>query len=322
MRFERLIPCARYDESDLESEFSTTLSDENLSLFTDDTSSLFTSSDHRSLSPSRSSGQRSMRNKNFPVTINYGSISQDHERSKTANERYYLTSFSNPDHQKNPLFCHTKERDERYYMSSFYGGHDPNKRSNKQSLPRHQVSPTSGNQCATNYDVHPCSYEGESSTGGNIRSEDSDEHCDVSTPNFDQLTIAHAKHQMMVTLMEEFYASFGSQWQANVRNHVTPNSRSSHCQDSSKPQDGSTQDRNGKRPIHDREPSPGDNNNNSNNGKKRRGDPPDAKGIRPDLQFACPFHKFDPRKFCPNLDTGTRYRSCSGPGFSSISKLK
>ncbi len=39
-------------------------------------------------------------------------------------------------------------------------------------------------------------------------------------------------------------------------------------------------------------------------------------------QFACPFHKSNARKYWPNLDTGTKYRSCQGPGVSSISKMK
>lgn len=195
-----------------------------------------------------------------------------------------------------------------------------NTKSKEQPPPSQQVSPMSNNQCDTSDEVSPCTYEDESSIEDSTKSEDSDDHSSLSMSNYDQLTIAYAKHQMMVALMEEFYTNFDPQWQNNVRSHVAPSSRSSRSYaDSSKSQNSSRQDSNGKRAMRDREPSPDDN---ANNGKKRRGNPTDARGDEPDPQFACPFRKYDPRKYCSNLDTGTKYRSCIGPGFSTISKLK
>ncbi len=40
------------------------------------------------------------------------------------------------------------------------------------------------------------------------------------------------------------------------------------------------------------------------------------------LPLACPFHKYNPGKYCANSDTGKLYRSCAGPGFSSVSRLR
>ncbi len=40
------------------------------------------------------------------------------------------------------------------------------------------------------------------------------------------------------------------------------------------------------------------------------------------LFFACPFHKFNRHKYCVNLQTGQKYRTCWRPGFESIARLK
>ena len=34
------------------------------------------------------------------------------------------------------------------------------------------------------------------------------------------------------------------------------------------------------------------------------------------------FYEFDPHRYCPNNDTGATYRSCTGAGFLSMSRLK
>lgn len=51
------------------------------------------------------------------------------------------------------------------------------------------------------------------------------------------------------------------------------------------------------------------------NGDKRTG--PDS-----EKYFACPFHKFNPLKYCCNSVDGFKFRSCAGPGFPSIARLK
>jgi hypothetical protein len=43
---------------------------------------------------------------------------------------------------------------------------------------------------------------------------------------------------------------------------------------------------------------------------------------RDDRLFACPFYKYDPRKYTCTNSTRTKYRTCAGPGFDSIARLK
>jgi hypothetical protein len=40
------------------------------------------------------------------------------------------------------------------------------------------------------------------------------------------------------------------------------------------------------------------------------------------LRFACPFHKRWPQKYCVSMTTGSKYRSCLGPGFLEARRLK
>jgi len=53
--------------------------------------------------------------------------------------------------------------------------------------------------------------------------------------------------------------------------------------------------------------------------KIRFGSPLETKAL------ACPFHKYDPRRYNPqneNIDSAMRYRTCAGPGWESISRLR
>jgi hypothetical protein len=39
-------------------------------------------------------------------------------------------------------------------------------------------------------------------------------------------------------------------------------------------------------------------------------------------RYACPFYKHDPIKYAVNSLTGRKYRTCAGPGFESVSRVK
>ncbi|KAH7343059.1 hypothetical protein BKA65DRAFT_552670 [Rhexocercosporidium sp. MPI-PUGE-AT-0058] len=64
-----------------------------------------------------------------------------------------------------------------------------------------------------------------------------------------------------------------------------------------------------------------------NNGSKGMGDPSSGSNLRQVPRLACPFHKFNPSKYCiqhgsTENSKRTSYRSCSGPGFKNIQRLK
>jgi hypothetical protein len=52
------------------------------------------------------------------------------------------------------------------------------------------------------------------------------------------------------------------------------------------------------------------------------GEGPKSQKFSPLLRFACPFHQYDPLKYSPNNLMGIKYRSCAGPGFKTIAKVK
>ena len=52
--------------------------------------------------------------------------------------------------------------------------------------------------------------------------------------------------------------------------------------------------------------------------KRRKRDRPDGESPR----FACPFHKYDPIRYSVNNTTEGKYRTCAGPGFPTVSRLK
>ena len=140
---------------------------------------------------------------------------------------------------------------------------------------------------------------------------------DGSCGSPDALTImSHAKHQLIAaTLMREFYTMFDPQWTANIRSHTQYQSGPSA---SGIQLESISSVKAGKRRMQEREHSPpGDGS--SREEKRQR---TKLQGPEPGLLFACPFNKFEPQKYCPNPTSGTKFRSCIGPGFPSIARLK
>lgn len=148
---------------------------------------------------------------------------------------------------------------------------------------------------------------------------DLSEDAPISSPENDAwLTLAYAKHRMIVSLMRDVHAIFNSQWRIEFRSRTgsQPASTEADPRHSSSSTPSSVE--RGKRRKRDREshsPDPNDTK------KKRTNSPTSGHGSRQRL-LACCFYKNNPQKYCSNGDTGTKYRSCAGPGFSRISQLK
>ena len=153
-----------------------------------------------------------------------------------------------------------------------------------------------------------------------IRSESSDESPDMSPSGVFDFAMAQAKHELIVRLMKDVYAMFDLSRTTNVRMCGASGSDLSTTQSyqiTTESSSGSSR-RNGKRRMQDRgSPPPGD-----GNGKRRSRGGSDADAQSKSRPFACPMHKHDPHKYSLNSGRGAMYRSCLGPGFLRISRLK
>ena len=141
----------------------------------------------------------------------------------------------------------------------------------------------------------------------------SDMHSSPAQEDIDLVTI-QAKHKLMVTLMEDVYTIFDSNWRADARTCATSTSGSSQNQPSQSSSSYPNVHSNTKKRMRGRESPPPDDSN-SKRGRKSASN----QHSRP---YACPFHKYNPQKFTLNHDTGAIYRSCLGPGFSNVSQVK
>ena len=212
------------------------------------------------------------------------------------------------------LSC-AKGTDERYYMESSPCVKQPK----EQPVLLCPPIPSTGDEVVCDIEAQNDVAEGDSTTEGSIQSIDSDESGSALSENYEELSIAYTKHQLILLLMRDVYAKFSSQWQANVKTRTTPEEESSRALlDSSKSTDSSKKNHSRKRASYHRDRSQGD----GNDEKRKKTGPSDTSKCGPDLQLACPFHKYDPTKYCPNIETGVKYRACSGPGFPSVSRLK
>ena len=266
------------------------------------------SSGSRPFRSSGSNGVRPFKYSKLPPLIIHSSSTPDEKRSKTNDDRYIPNSFDDPG--RIPDFSTQakllKKNDNRYFANS-----------------SHNVTYTldsDGHLHVIFQDEAQCdAAEAGSTTEPSIESIDSDESGSASPAHYKELTLAYTKHQIILSLMRDVYAMFSSQWQANVRTRTTPEAESGRVLlNSCESTDCSKSNRLGKRANYQRDRSQGD----GNDGKKRRTSPPDTANCEPDLQLACPFHKYDPVKYCPNIDGGVKYRTCLGPGFPTISRLK
>ena len=111
---------------------------------------------------------------------------------------------------------------------------------------------------------------------------------------------------------------FDSEWKLSARTCATSQQRSSGGQAQTSKLAAPRHGESSKKRPKDRDSSPpGD-----DNGKRRKRDDAEAGLQNQGRPFACPFHKYDPYKYSLNSDTGAAYRSCLGPGFTSISHVK
>ena len=160
-------------------------------------------------------------------------------------------------------------------------------------------------------------YSG-SSNGASSESDSSEDTSIASTENDPWLTVAYAKHRVMVSLMMDVYAIFNSQWRIGFRSQTGSQSASpdAYSQDSSSSKPSSTS-------IGKRKADEEDSHSPDGNEEKKRTIVSLKSGDDSQKRFfACCFYKYNAQKYCSNNHTGTKYRSCAGPGFSKISQLK
>ena len=156
------------------------------------------------------------------------------------------------------------------------------------------------------------------SSGVSTENELSEDTSSPSPENDAWLTVAYAKHRMVVSLMKDVYTTLNPQWKADIRSQTGPRSASTgaYSQPSSSQTPSSTG--RGKRRTQDRDSPPPD----AHDEKKRKTKPTRSGDGDQGRLFACFFYKYNSRKYCSNSETGTKYRSCAGPGFSKIAQLK
>ena len=131
------------------------------------------------------------------------------------------------------------------------------------------------------------------------------------------IVVARAQHRLIASLMREVYSMFGTKWTDNVRAHAGHRSDSSFTGSQQKNTSSQKQEAKKRRGQERDSTPPG---HSSGEGRKRRCTEEPAQG--PGLLFACPFNKYDPEKYCPSSYDGAKFRSCIGPGFPTISRLK
>ena len=128
-----------------------------------------------------------------------------------------------------------------------------------------------------------------------------------------------SRHTLLKNLMKDVYEMFNPNWGADAQTCANPPSGSSETQGHSRLKLGSSPVAR-KRQSNDRDQERPD----KEKRKRGRGAQSDA-GSPGDFKcrlFACPFHKYDPHKYSVNDETLAKYRTCTGPGFPFISRLK
>ena len=159
-------------------------------------------------------------------------------------------------------------------------------------------------------------YDGSSSQSDNTCSSPPS-----SPQSYHLLIMARARHEVVVPVMKEVYAVLTSNGDGGVKQRARSRHESStarSCELGLHPQ---RKGKIGKRRERGDDSSANEEDDDNKRKRPKCSSPRLASDDIP-LQYACPFHKYDPLKYRPTADAGSRYRTCVGPGFKSISHLK
>lgn len=126
------------------------------------------------------------------------------------------------------------------------------------------------------------------------------------------------KHNIIASLMQDVYAIFDSNWDANIRSHAGSGDHNPTASSVPLSSSSSAAQKSQKRHSQDDEPPSG----NDGNGKRTRRSLSTVSTSGFSRLLACPFHKYDPAKYRSTVYLGTRYRTCMTSGFKSICRLK
>lgn len=158
------------------------------------------------------------------------------------------------------------------------------------------------------------------SPGNSTRSDDSG-----SADDDEYLMVLLAKHKILASLMREVYSILG------YNPTETPGQSPSDAGEINagpssyqvEAEHGRSQNKGGKgkKRVLDRDSQPPDEDENDGRKKRSRGEP-DSLVDGDGRLYACPFFKYDPRKYNCNSSTGKKYRTCAGPGWNKIARLK
>ena len=154
------------------------------------------------------------------------------------------------------------------------------------------------------------------------QSDDNGDSQPASPESCKNVLLARAKHKMIACIMKDVYALLDPNGDVAVRQHIVFEGRGSVAAQNSMwtQHDGDRQP--GRRRKRDDDTSPPGDGNNDDDRKRSKRSPSKVKQNDSQLTYACPFHKYDPQKYRPTADSGSLYRTCVGPGFKSISRVK
>lgn len=143
----------------------------------------------------------------------------------------------------------------------------------------------------------------------------------ASPQGYQLLVMARARHEVVASVMKEVYAMLGFTEDAVIKQCAQPGHENSTNDSIEVRSRAQGKRRNGKRLKQIDNSSA---NEEDDDQQKKRPKHSLSKPTSGDTQLllACPFHKYDPLKYRPTANAGSRYRTCVGPGFKSISRLK
>lgn len=184
---------------------------------------------------------------------------------------------------------------------------------------KHQSSNTSAASTSFGRTEYTPSADTASNQGSSGQSGEFDESSSSSEVDDVGLAVLKVKHEMLVSLMREVYMTLKSDWNVNFRTCATSSSETSSGRTQELCGKVSSGSRQGKRQTQDEDSSFRDD---IGRDKRRKKEESEAE-LRPQSRrYACPCHKYSPGKYSVNYITGATYRTCTGPGFTAISRLK
>jgi hypothetical protein len=157
---------------------------------------------------------------------------------------------------------------------------------------------------------------------GDAETLQSGSHLGESPEEIIRSIVSILEEEMIACVMKDIYGMLDPNGNIGIRNHAGSREYSNSTSPAFTPGKSSDRRRQKRRLDGEGSSGSGDDQEDDRGKRPRQKDKSSSRSQIEGCRFACPFYKHDAEKYQANTVTGSKYRVCAGPGWTSIHRVK